>query len=919
MRLYHLPLIALLLPIGLAAANLEVTPAFTPRDVIPEAENGLSSGYISAPGLPRLPVRAINVLLPKDAAVNSWSFSITGESFLPAPPPQTNAGFSDGERVLSAPTRDIGQQRCVYLGTRQWGELRYAAFNVLPAVYDAVRGAYSLAQGVSIRLDYSTDEGKNAAKGIIPASYREADPSRKFFSDPAALDAWYAPSTAKDYDILVVSTPQLYSALSAWETFRAGQGFATSFASIAAILASSPGANGAEKLRNYVISQYNQHSFSYLLLVGDYDTVPTAYLNPEPDGGETVPSDFYFSDLSSIFDTDTDGRLGEYSTGIGDQDYLVDFTPEVFVGRISTNSPAEVSAIAQRIVSFEQDNGAWKNSALLPAAFLNYQGEPETIFLQTDGAGFMEYAKATVLHDMDCSTMYEHTGVVPSYPSDYDLSYDTLAGLLSTQSYGLLNWSAHGSATSSSRKVWMNDANQNQLPDSWEMDWMGMVNRDSFNNLANQTGMVIFAASCYNGMIDNDSASLAEYSLIKKGVAVLGATRTGWYKIGWENPGWGGLSSYNLHFLENYVTNGMSVGAAHAYANLLHTQYYMFGDPVDSGGIIYPELQNVYTYMLFGDPLIGHTAAQEHTLGEILVWEPQSSEGLAVVNAINASGRYNVVYTDKLIPDYSYIDRFEAVFCLFGWGDIAYSLAPGSLEYNLLNGYLDGGGKMWMEGMLPWEPSDPFWGKFGTHAPLDVIVPIGSIHYQHAGESTFWPYSVPDVYTQPLLPAMASAVPLFTNFHPDQPAYTLGFFNTNGSYRSVAASFQLAKVADGDPSLADLLTVICDTLGIGYHPPVDADDPVAVPTVRISSHPNPFSESCRISLDIEKAAQASIDIYNIRGQRIRRLARGVLAKGTHIFSWDGRDDNGRGVASGIYTVRLNARGNSRSARLILIK
>jgi hypothetical protein len=56
--------------------------------------------------------------------------------------------------------------------------------------------------------------------------------------------------------------------------------------------------------------------------------------------------------------------------------------------------------------------------------------------------------------------------------------------------------------------------------------------------------------------------------------------------------------SYNYHFVENFRNNKLDLGSAHSWANLLHTQYYLFGDPIDSEGIIYPELQNVYTYML---------------------------------------------------------------------------------------------------------------------------------------------------------------------------------------------------------------------------------------------------------------------------------------------------------------------------------
>jgi hypothetical protein len=152
------------------------------------------------------------------------------------------------------------------------------------------------------------------------------------------------------------------------------------------------------------------------------------------------------------------------------------------------------------------------------------------------------------------------------------------------------------------------------------------------------------------------------------------------------------------------------------------------------------------------------------------------------VNAINASGRYNVIYTDKLIPDYSYLDRFEAVFCLFGWGDTTYVMNPGSLEYNLLNSYLDSGGKLWAEGWMPWDPSDPFWGKFGVHAPLDMLLPIGDILYQACSQNMIWDYSLPAMsILRRCFPPCPHPPLCFTNQYPQYPDHALAIYNSNGS------------------------------------------------------------------------------------------------------------------------------------------
>ncbi|MCB5246713.1 MAG: C25 family cysteine peptidase, partial [Candidatus Cloacimonetes bacterium] len=908
-------IILLCLPLLLSAAQLTLSLDLSNLDpASPELPTGW--GSLSAPGSPRLPVKTVNIVLPPQVEDLSFSHSFSGLNSIPAPAPPLNPPFANGERILFAPAASPGSAAVSFRGIGHWGEVAYASFSVLPAIHTGA--GWEAWQELQISLDW-TQPVESAVKAL-PSVWQQLagkgfEPG-DFFANPADLGKYYTPSSAKNYDYLIVSTPELYTAVAQLESYRQGQGLITAFADIATILTSSPGASDGEKLRNYLISQYYSHPFDYLLLVGDHNTVPVMYLTPEPDGYETVASDFFYSDLSSIVDADSDGRLGEYSSGDGIQDFLCDFTPEVFVGRISTNNPGYVSLIAARTVAYEQSQAPWKQKALLPAAYLNYGGEPEPVYLQTDGATFMEIARQTILSDYDCTTMYEQTGFLPSYPSDIALDYNLLKNELSTNSYGILSWSAHGSSGSSSRKVWMNDDNGNNLPDSWEMDWMGMVDRQSFDNLANPDGMVIFAGSCYNGMIDSNQQCLAEYALQNKAVAVSAATRTGWYKIGWTTPGWGGVVSYNYHWLENITNNAMTVGAAQAFANLTHTQYYLFGDPVDAGGIIYPELQNVYTYLLYGDPALGHIGQPNYTNGEILVYEPFHQDGLPIVEALDLA-HFNVVYTDKLIPDYYYINQFEAVFCLFGWGDTAYILDPDSLDYALLNSYLEGGGKLYLEGDVAWDPQDPFWGKFATHAPLDYFAYIEDLTTTQLGHNYTWGYDdLADPHTQILVPYTSDTEVLFTTFNLQHPDHTVAILHDTNTFATIASSFALVDVDDTPPyssSFRFMLGTILDRLGVIDYLPTDANDPqTPAPTLSARVFPNPFAAGMALRVELPKTSAASLEIYNLRGQKIHTLSYLSLPAGAHELLWDGRDALGEAVASGLYFWRFSAGKDSLS-------
>jgi hypothetical protein len=68
--------------------------------------------------------------------------------------------------------------------------------------------------------------------------------------------------------------------------------------------------------------------------------------------------------------------------------------------------------------------------------------------------------------------------------------------------------------------------------------------------------------------------------------------------------------------------------------------------------------------------------------------------------------------------------------------------------------------------------------------------------------------------------------------------------------------------------------------------------------------PNPFNSTTSISFKLPKESKVRLDIYSILGQRITTLADGVYPQGTHTFVWEGADQNGLPVASGVYLYRL---------------
>jgi parallel beta-helix repeat protein/predicted outer membrane repeat protein len=84
--------------------------------------------------------------------------------------------------------------------------------------------------------------------------------------------------------------------------------------------------------------------------------------------------------------------------------------------------------------------------------------------------------------------------------------------------------------------------------------------------------------------------------------------------------------------------------------------------------------------------------------------------------------------------------------------------------------------------------------------------------------------------------------------------------------------------------------------------------------------PNPFNPQTRISFGLQRETTVSLQVFDIAGRLVRVLIDGeVRDRGNHEIVWDGRDDNGNQMASGIYVCRLAAGGITETNKMMLVK
>ncbi|MEF3695134.1 MAG: FlgD immunoglobulin-like domain containing protein, partial [Candidatus Cloacimonadota bacterium] len=87
----------------------------------------------------------------------------------------------------------------------------------------------------------------------------------------------------------------------------------------------------------------------------------------------------------------------------------------------------------------------------------------------------------------------------------------------------------------------------------------------------------------------------------------------------------------------------------------------------------------------------------------------------------------------------------------------------------------------------------------------------------------------------------------------------------------------------------------------------------------LGNSPNPFNPETRLSFILPQSGRVQLDIYNLRGQLVRRLLDTDKEAGHHNLLWDGRDETGRTVGSGIYFSRIQQGSRNQVHKMMLVK
>ncbi len=112
---------------------------------------------------------------------------------------------------------------------------------------------------------------------------------------------------------------------------------------------------------------------------------------------------------------------------------------------------------------------------------------------------------------------------------------------------------------------------------------------------------------------------------------------------------------------------------------------------------------------------------------------------------------------------------------------------------------------------------------------------------------------------------------------------------------------------------------------INFNMPSAVEDELGPETSRPESfelkqnYPNPFNPGTELQYSLRRSGQVTLEVYNLLGQKVRTLVNGYQRAGSYSLQWDGTNQQGMTVSSGIYFCRLLLEGSSQTKRMVLLK
>jgi Zn-dependent metalloprotease len=144
----------------------------------------------------------------------------------------------------------------------------------------------------------------------------------------------------------------------------------------------------------------------------------------------------------------------------------------------------------------------------------------------------------------------------------------------------------------------------------------------------------------------------------------------------------------------------------------------------------------------------------------------------------------------------------------------------------------------------------------------------------------------------------------------------IAFFVSDVLTPTATMRMQFVAADSGDGSLVE--AAVDDFRLVGFPAPTGVEEPAAA-AARLAVGPSPFASRTVIRFGMAAPGTAALEVFDVRGRRVRDLLGGTLAAGHHQIGWDGRDARGERVPAGVYLVRLRTPAGEQVCRALRVE
>ena len=473
-------------------------------------------------GQPSLPYQSVSLLLPQGQEAQSIEVILSdfvemegAHQLFPYQPSRTTNDIEyrplvkDEKIYNSKEVYPAGNHGVVTTQYRNGYGFAFSAFT--PVQYIPSEGKVMVARKALVKVTLTAAKTDHSA--MLWGSQTVKNNIKRLAQNPEMIESYQTRGReVTGYDMLIITGEDYVEPYTEYCNFYNNIGLRNRIVTTAEIYSTMTGSDNQEKIRNYIIQEYQNNGIMMVILGGDTNIVPFRglYCYVTSGGGDqessSIPGDLYYCGLDGTWNDDQDNRWGEP----GEDDLL----PEVGISRMSFMNITGFNNMVHKSISYQQSP--------IMGEFRNYILAGEHLYDNPESNG-SDYLELIIGHHEDNG--YTTDGV----PEDYNF-------VRLYEEEGTWSGSALRTAINSGVGYVHHNGHANS---NYVAGWWGVSNSDfSGANGTTHNYTIFHSQGCDCGAFDENCILEDMITMENFAVAVIGNSRYGWFNEGQtEGPG----------------------------------------------------------------------------------------------------------------------------------------------------------------------------------------------------------------------------------------------------------------------------------------------------------------------------------------------------------------------------------------------